>query len=155
MSTWDDAVRQFHRAIGAGSAERPQLLRGVPEVAIAWAKDIRAVCEAARQSGESGSEFSGRLALVMEELAEWIEAHAQGDLVAAADAWADRMYVLLGDAVAAGLPTEALFAEVHRSNMTKAAGRTNLAGKAVKAADFEKPQIRKVLEAACPGCLQH
>ena len=45
-----------------------------------------------------------RLALALEELAEWTEAYVSRDLVAAADAWADRAYVLIGDAVACGFP---------------------------------------------------
>ncbi len=51
--------------------------------------------------------------------------------MSAADAWADRAYVLFGDAVAAGLPAAELFAEVHRSNMTKEPDSAGT-GKAVK-----------------------
>jgi hypothetical protein len=40
--------------------------------------------------------------------------------------------VLLGDAVAAGLPVADLFAEFHASNMTKEAGRTLWQGKGIK-----------------------
>jgi hypothetical protein len=43
-----------------------------------------------------------RTCLLLEELAEWLSAHARRDLVATADAWADRTWVLFGDA--AGLP---------------------------------------------------
>ena len=60
-----------------------------------------------------------RAAMAVEELGEWIFAHADTDLVAAADSLADRFYVLLGDAVATGLPLGRLFEAVHRSNMTK------------------------------------
>ncbi len=60
-----------------------------------------------------------RAAMVLEELAEWLYAHANPNLVKAADAIGDRLYVLLGDAVATGLPLEDLFIEVHRSTMSK------------------------------------
>lgn len=53
------------------------------------------------------------------ELAEWIEALNDDDFNAA-DAWADRTMVLIGDAVATGLPAEPLLDEVHRSNLRKA-----------------------------------
>jgi predicted HAD superfamily Cof-like phosphohydrolase len=63
--------------------------------------------------------------------------------IAAADAWADRAYILFGDAVAVGLPAEKLFAEVHRSNMKEpdSAG----SGKAVKGANYEPPRIADAL----------
>ena len=78
--------------------------------------------------------------MAVEELAEWIEAHVAGDLTAAADAWADRCYLLFGDAVATGLGTEAVFDEVHRSNMTKAPVNP-ATGKAVKSDGYLAPVI--------------
>lgn len=80
----------------------------------------------------TGDVLLQRAAMALEELAEWLSAHANGDLVAAADAWADRVYVLFGDAVAAGLPAADLFAEVHRSNMTEELDSAGT-GKPVKA----------------------
>jgi predicted HAD superfamily Cof-like phosphohydrolase len=91
--------------------------------------------------------------MAVEELAEWIEAHVASDLTAAADAWADRAYLLFGDAVATGLGTEALFDEVHRSNMTKAPVNP-ATGKAVKSDGYLAPVIS--LDAADePGRLKH
>jgi len=83
----------------------------------------------------------------LEELAEWIQAHANDNLVAAADAWADRAYVLFGDAVAAGLPAATLFAEVHRSNLTKEPVASG-SGKARKAPGYTPPDLRTILRAA-------
>ena len=88
-----------------------------------------------------------RAAMAIEELAEWLLAHANGDLVAAADAWADRAYVLFGDAVAAGLPAAELFAEVHRSNMTKELVADGT-GKARKGAAYRPPELAAILESA-------
>ena len=64
---------------------------------------------------------NARARLVQEELDEYREAVAEGDLVRVADALSDLMYVLLGTYIAHGLHTqaEALFDEVHRSNMSK------------------------------------
>ena len=45
-------------------------------------------------AAENGDVLLSRAAMALEELAEWVTAHARGDLVAAADAWADRAYVL-------------------------------------------------------------
>jgi hypothetical protein len=72
-------------------------------------------------------------------------AHFAGDLVAAADAFGDRPYVLLGDAVAASLPAAAIFAEIHRSNMTKAGPSASGNGKGSKGAAFMPPQLGGLL----------
>ncbi len=93
------------------------------------------------QAIEVYSTHSERLALALEELAEWAAAHANQDLVAAADAWADRAYVLMGDAVACGLPAQELFEEVHRSNMTKQFGIRTGVGKAYRGTQYEPPGI--------------
>ena len=87
-----------------------------------------------------------RLCMSLEETIEWIEAHEQGDLVAVADALGDRAYLLLGDAVSTGIPLDKVFAEVHRSNMTKKGGLKSSEGKGVKAGGFEEPQLIKLLD---------
>ncbi len=63
-----------------------------------------------------------RLALLTEELAELKQAVEAGDLVGAADAFADLQYVLSGAILEFGLggSFKALFDEVQRSNMSKA-----------------------------------
>lgn len=60
-----------------------------------------------------------RWELLGEELGEYILARIDGDVVKIADAIADLIYVLAGDAVVRGLPLDKVLAEVHRSNMTK------------------------------------
>ncbi len=62
-----------------------------------------------------------RVNLLREELRELEEAIEQGDLVEAADAFADIQYVLSGAILEFGLGDKfrALFEEVHRSNMSK------------------------------------
>lgn len=96
-------------------------------------------------SRRDGDELLLRLCLALEEIAEWIEAHLRNDLVAAADAWGDRMYVLMGDAVSTGLPAQNVFDEVHRSNMSKRCKSTNR-GKAVKGSSYHRPQLEQVLD---------
>lgn len=63
-----------------------------------------------------------RVSLLQEELNELKDAIAAGDIVEAADAFADIQYVLAGAILEFGLQDKfpALFAEVHRSNMSKA-----------------------------------
>jgi predicted HAD superfamily Cof-like phosphohydrolase len=63
-----------------------------------------------------------RISLLTEELKELQEAIDKKDIVAAADAFCDLQYVLSGAILEFGLweKFNALFAEVHRSNMSKA-----------------------------------
>lgn len=63
-----------------------------------------------------------RVSLLAEELDEFREAIAEGDIVAVADALCDLQYVLAGAVLEFGLGDKfkALFDEVQRSNMSKA-----------------------------------
>ncbi len=94
-----------------------------------------------------------RVRLIAEELEEYREAAAVGDLVAVADALSDLAYVLYGTYVAHGLKdqAEALFAEVHASNMSKlgADGRPVMRedGKVLKSDRYRRPDLRAILEA--------
>jgi len=139
------AVKDFHMGTGAPVAEKPQLLPGDRHAAETLTEQLSSL-----KSGitvANGDLLMQRAAMAIEELAEWLQAHAKGDLVAAADAWADRAYVLLGDAVATGLPTAALFAEVHASNMTKDLVADGT-GKATKGANYRPPDLAAILKSA-------
>lgn len=63
-----------------------------------------------------------RFDLIVEEFQETMEATEKGDLVEVADGLCDLLYVLLGTVNTFGLNSrfEALFNEVHRSNLSKA-----------------------------------
>ena len=139
-------VRQFHQHIGAPIADKPQLLPGEPKEADFIGARIANLGRLARR-GADNDPFLERLALALEELSEWAMAHAEQDLVAAADAWADQAYVLMGDAIACGLPVQELFEEVHRSNMTKMCGIRTGVGKAYRGTSYEPPRIAEILGA--------
>jgi predicted HAD superfamily Cof-like phosphohydrolase len=81
-------------------------------------------------------------------LAEWVESHAESDITAVADAWGDRLYVLLGDAVASGLggTATAIFEEIHRSNLSKVRDNSDEFGKAVKGSGFNHPHLDQLVE---------
>jgi len=87
-----------------------------------------------------------RAAMELEELAEWLLAHGNSNLVDVADALGDRFYLLLGDSVATGLPLAELFQEIHRSNFTKLPAVHTGVGKGVKGVGYQRPEIAKVLE---------
>lgn len=140
-----ESVRDFHRHIGAPITQSPTLLPCRREDAATIAVQLRDLATTCRRFSQTAGDLPSRLNLALEEMAEWAEAHAAGDIVAAADAWGDRMYVLLGDAVATGLPGAEVFAEVHRSNMSKDLGSATKSGKGVKSARFVPPDLARLL----------
>ena len=60
-----------------------------------------------------------RMALINEELDEFVKAHARGDLPEAIDGLVDIAYVILGTAAVMGAPFDDHWAEVHRANIDK------------------------------------
>jgi predicted HAD superfamily Cof-like phosphohydrolase len=133
-------VRTFHEKIGAPISERPELLPFEVGNATQAAKLLRESLTEVQRMGQQSGDLLSRLCLAIEELTEWVEAHVDGNVTAAADAWGDRLYVLLGDAVATGLPGQDIFDEVHRSNMTKS-GLHDRTGKGVKSDGFIPPSL--------------
>ncbi len=92
-----------------------------------------------------------RVRLMEEELAEYKTAATAGDLVAIADALTDLAYVLFGTYISHGLQdaAEALFEEVHRSNMSKLDENGQPIyredGKVLKSSRFAEPQLAAIL----------
>lgn len=62
-----------------------------------------------------------RLRLLREEFQETIDAMEADDLIEIADGLADLVYVAVGAAISYGIPFNAVFDEVHRTNMAKLA----------------------------------
>lgn len=61
-----------------------------------------------------------RFALIEEEVKEFADACCEHDVIEMADALADKSFTSpIGAAVEFGIPIDRVFAEVHRSNMTK------------------------------------
>jgi predicted HAD superfamily Cof-like phosphohydrolase len=93
-----------------------------------------------------------RVSLIQEELNEYRQATEARDLVGVADALSDLMYVVLGTYVSHGLQdlAEALFAEVHASNMSKLDENGLVIyrgdGKVLKSALWRPPDLKRILE---------
>lgn len=87
--------------------------------------------------------------LEMEELDEWKDAVFLQDVVEVADAIGDFVYVILGRAVEMGLPMDEIFAEIHRSNLSKLGedGKPIVRedGKILKGPNYTPPDIRSIL----------
>ena len=80
--------------------------------------------------------------LIAEESAEFLAAAADGDLVKLVDALVDILYAAYGTADTIGIDLEPVFAEVHRSNMSKRPPSPDSGGKAAKGPDYSPPDIR-------------
>lgn len=76
---------------------------------------------------------------MQEELDEFREAHANGDLEKAFDSLIDLSYVVIGTAIFMGLPWEEGFAEVHRANMDKVPVQSADESKRGSSYDIVKP----------------
>lgn len=92
-----------------------------------------------------------REALIREEFDdELVPAMEAGNIVEIADALADILYVTYGAAVAFGIPIDECFAEVHRSNMSKAGpdGKPMRRedGKILKGPNYFRPNLKAILQ---------
>lgn len=85
-----------------------------------------------------------RARLIVGEAAEFLEAADQDDFVEMVDALADLLVVTYGAAVEMGVDLEPVFAEVHRSNMSKDGGK-DAGGKILKGPGFSPPDLLSVL----------
>jgi len=80
-----------------------------------------------------------------EELAELVEAMQKQDYMNVAKECADLLYVVYGTAFEYGLPIDEVFAEVHRSNMSKTPA-LDKGGKVTKGDNYEPADVATVLD---------
>lgn len=89
------------------------------------------------------------LAVIGEEVEELRQAIAEGNLVQIADAFGDILYSAYVMAPEFGIDIEPVFAEIHRSNMTKmpkdGTPIIHEDGKVLKGDQFEPPNIQAIL----------
>lgn len=101
----------------------------------------------------SETEAALRIHLMEEELREVITAMAFEDLSAVAKELADLLYVVYGTAVSYGLDMEPIFAEVHRSNLTKMPKDGIILrredGKVMKPDTYTPVDLKPIIEQQC------
>lgn len=148
--TATEAVREFHEKHGFvnGTALAAFDSNDANAEALRMAGAIiDALAQRWRTGEHDGNGYDDRLMrghLMMEELAESLNAMADGDEAALLDGLADLKYVTHGTAVAFDLPLEEAFEEVHASNMTKnVGGGPRLSD---KGQDYRPPNLLAVLE---------
>ena len=86
-----------------------------------------------------------RMRLIFEEASECLTAVSNKDFVNLVDGLVDLLYVTYGTAVSIGVDLEPLFAEVHRSNMTKSDEKDE-SGKSIKGLYYDVPQLEAKLK---------
>jgi predicted HAD superfamily Cof-like phosphohydrolase len=90
-----------------------------------------------------------RVALLEEEVGEFVAASEKGDLIGIADALADIVYVIYGTALTYGIDLDSVLREVHRSNMSKltSEGKPLMRedGKVLKSERYFPPDIAAAL----------
>lgn len=116
---WVAAVREFHEAVGAYTGTT---LAVPPE----------GVCQL-------------RFDLIREEASEVLDAIATADLPGVAKELADLVVVTVGCALAYGVDLDAVFEEVHRTNMAKVGGPVRADGKVLKPPGWSPPDVPGVL----------
>lgn len=114
-------VQDFHMEMGLSLGARPQLL--------------------------DHDAYQRRIRLILEELSEFATAHSEGNLVEAFDGLVDLTYVVLGTGVEMGLPFNAGWREVQRSNMSKVGGHLDAGGKFIKPPTYSPANLEPILEA--------
>jgi len=91
-----------------------------------------------------------RITLIVSEAGELGDALREKDLIKAADGVGDLLYVTFGIAAEMGLPIDEVFAQIHRSNMTKVCKDGSLikdaGGKVLKPATYEPVDLSWLLE---------
>jgi predicted HAD superfamily Cof-like phosphohydrolase len=119
MSPEQRMVREFHEKYGAPIRSTPKQI------------DVKDRMRRAR--------------LIFSEASEFLEAADKDDFVEMVDALADLLVVIYGAAVEMGVDLEPVFAEVHRSNMSKNGGK-DAGGKILKGPAWTPPDILAELD---------
>jgi predicted HAD superfamily Cof-like phosphohydrolase len=111
-------VRDFHKKFRALVSEKPSLI--------------------------SEDRSNNRHRLMLDEIEEYLKGVQNGDLENVAKELADILYVVYGTILEHGLQDkiEAIFEEVHRSNMSKDYHEYKM----IKGAEYRKADIKKFLE---------
>ncbi|RJF71838.1 hypothetical protein D3875_09980 [Deinococcus cavernae] len=126
-------LREFHRAIGS----KPPLGPAVPDLALLNLRQTL-IREEWAEVQEEMEALRGRL-----QAGEAVE---PGDLAPLVHELADLLYVTYGALDQFGIDTDAVFAEVHRANMHKAAGPKRADGKQLKPEGWQPADVRSVIE---------
>lgn len=124
LTSMTDMLVEFHRVFGLTAQKQPN-------------KNI------------TREDYELRRALMREEFEELLDAMSLGNIEYIAKEGADVLYTVIGTLITYGIDADAVFEEVHRSNMTKLhRGEVlrNKAGKVMKSQFYTPANIAQTLE---------
>ena len=126
-------LREFHRAIGLQ----------LPSVPTVPSPDLLALRRTliSEEWAEVQQEFG-----VLQTRLEAADQLTPSDLTPLAHELADLLYVTYGALDVLGLDADAIFAEVHRANLTKTTGPKRADGKQLKPEGWQPADVRAVIE---------
>lgn len=143
---WQVQVESFMAVAGQQVRERPHVVADPELVDVAGGlQDWAGICKDNTTSTESL-----RARLMIEELAETIEAMREGNAVEIADGLVDLIYVVVGTAAHYGIDLAPVFDAVHTANMAKfPEGKPILdsQGKVKKPKNWKPADVEAVLRA--------
>lgn len=127
-------VEEFHAKFGHPIGTTPTFSR--PELR------ARLIVEEAIETAVGLLGSSATIDLLRKELFELgVKAPKQPDIVEAADGMCDLLYVTFGSGAEMGIDLQAVFDEVHASNMAKVGGATRADGKTLKPEGWKPPAV--------------
>lgn len=126
-------IKEFHHAIGADSPDTPT----PPGLGLL---ELRRTL-----IGEEWQEVQDEISTLERRLRAG-EQVAASDLAPLAHELADLLYVTYGALDQLGIDADAVFAEIHRANLSKASGPKRSDGKQLKPEGWQPADIKKVLE---------
>ena len=142
-----DDVREFHQVMGV--ADRDAETPTVPDAALLKLRAkliIEETFETLRGMYGPGSFVESEITVLESlDMADGAYGSSNFDAEQVADGLGDSIYVEAGAAIAFGFPLERVWAEIQRSNLSKAGGEKRADGKILKGPNFSKPRIREAL----------
>ncbi len=151
MRTSEERVLEFHKALGHPIAAKPGPI-SAERLALRMTLIAEEVTELlCAMTGQS----QGREEMYQHEMLCMVKhmmAHKrEPDLVGIADGACDSHVVISGTCIEFGIPEDACYEEVHRSNMAKKGGPIRADGKSLKPEGWKPPDLEGVLNGALEG----
>jgi predicted HAD superfamily Cof-like phosphohydrolase len=151
MTIWE-MVEEFHRSFNLPVGEKPalSLFDKDKEQMLPHLRNCRQALEGTSQIEGTVGLRALRIKLLLEEVAEYIVAELDNDLVGIADALTDIHYIAAGTEVAYGIPGSDIFKYIHANNMSKLGldGKPiyRADGKVIKPDNWIAPSIEEFLK---------
>lgn len=130
MMTNAERIREFHQAVGAPLPTQPT----IPARPLAEMRR-RLIDEEYAEVSEAFSNFL-----------DAIEEERPPDLASLVHELTDLLYVTYGAIQTCGVDPDAVFAEIHRANLTKAGGPRRADGKILKPEGWQPADVRTIIE---------